>query len=130
MLAAHQSAEVAMPGHNLVAVFPTYTVAEDARSRLMNAGVAQSDVRLSAAQSGTGTVEKSEPSHEGGGLLDWLFGDAPEEHRTWYSSNLNDGRTALSVHASEADYARLQDILEECDPIDFDDETASEPSTT
>jgi stress response protein YsnF len=109
-----------MAGHNLVAVFQSYADADEARSRLLSAGLPASDLRLSASQQDTASVQATRPPQEGG-LLDWLFGVAPDEDRTWYKDNLSAGRTALSVHVRDDDYARIQALLEDCDPIDIDD---------
>jgi stress response protein YsnF len=110
-----------MQGHNLVAVFPSYAAADEARSRLLSAGVSESNLRLSASQQDPASIQATQPAHEGG-FLDWLFGDAPDEHRTWYKENLNSGRTALSVHVRDNEFERVQGILEECNPVDIDDE--------
>jgi stress response protein YsnF len=109
-----------MHGHNLIAVYPSRSVAENAQARLVNAGVAPSDIRISTEQSGATATTST--SQQEGGFLDWLFGEAPAEHQTWYASNLREGRTALSVYVRGQDHERIRDILEEFDPIDTDEE--------
>jgi hypothetical protein len=118
-----------MPAQNLVAVFKTYAEAEDARTRLLAAGVSSSDLQLSATQQDTASSQTTQPAHEGG-LLSWLFGDAPEEDRTWYGENLREGRTALSVHVQDDNYLRIQELLEDCDPLDIEHEGLSAAVTT
>jgi hypothetical protein len=118
-----------MPAQNLVAVFRTYAEAEDARTRLLAAGVPSSDLQLSATQQDTASLPATQPAHEGG-LLSWLFGDAPEEDRTWYGENLREGRTALSVHVQDDNYLRIQEFLEDCDPLDIEHEGLSSAVTT
>jgi stress response protein YsnF len=108
-----------MNGHSLVAVYESRVVAEQARDRLMQLGIPSADIRLSAHT----TIERvPEGEHRGGGFWAWLFGeDIPEHDRTWYGENLRAGRTALSVMVrDEAERWRVADVLEESDPIDFE----------
>lgn len=129
-----------MEGHNVVAVYGSGDEAERARSRLIENGIPGTEIRISAAEAGT-AAGRSEltggadlagasgladdttgaPRHEG--FWNWLFGrDMPERDRTWYESNLREGRTVLSVFVRDAENHRLvADILEEFDPIDLDD---------
>jgi hypothetical protein len=111
-----------MQGHNLVAVYPSRSQAKAARSRLIDSGIAENDIRLSADQQGSAASSAAAPKQEGG-FLEWLFGaDVPDAHQTWYSSNLRDGRTALSVYLRGDSPLRLHDMLEEFDPIDVEEE--------
>src|SRR5260221_4140334 len=118
-----------MQGQNLVAVYPSRSQAEAARSRLLDSGIAENDIRLSADQqesAASSVIPKQE-----GGFLSWLFGaDVPDAHQTWYSSNLRDGRTALSVYLRGDSPLRIHDMLEEFDPIDVEDveEEGREPT--
>ncbi len=106
-----------MNGHSLVAVYESRAHAERARDRLMQLGIPATDIRLSA-DSGTERVE----SEHRGGFWDWLFGeDIPERDRSWYDTNLRGGRTAVSVLVrDEAEHGRVAEVLEEFDPIAFD----------
>ncbi|MDB5410973.1 MAG: hypothetical protein JWL84_5885 [Rhodospirillales bacterium] len=117
-----------MPAQNLVAVFTTYAEADAARSRLLAAGVSSSEIQLSATQQDTASSPATQPAHEGG-FLSWLFGDAPAEDRAWYGENLREGRTALSVHVQDQDYLRVQELLEDCDPVDIEHEGMSSTAT-
>jgi hypothetical protein len=116
-----------MPAENLIAVYPSSSQAEQARSRLMDAGVPASDIRLSAQSGGTETAppQSTHPSD----FWSWLFGIAPDEDRSWHQSNLREGRTALSVHVRNEDSSRIRDILEEFDPIDIDEAAAARMTT-
>lgn len=115
-----------MYGHTLVAVYKTRANAERAQERLLKLGVPQADIRMSAeassAQASTSHAQPREAS-----FWDWLFGnDVPEDHRNWYDTNLRSGRTALSVMVrAEAERERICDILEECDPVEFDHPTSA-----
>jgi stress response protein YsnF len=110
-----------MNGHSLVAVYESRAHAERARDRLMQLGIPATDIRLSA-DSGAERLgaERPETGHRGG-FWDWLFGeDIPEHDRSWYGANLRGGRTAVSVLVrDEAERHRVADVLEEFDPIDF-----------
>jgi stress response protein YsnF len=59
------------------------------------------------------------------GFWDWLFGrDIPEEHHSWYETNLRQGRTALSVLVrNETQRQLVEDILDEFSPIASEGET-------
>jgi stress response protein YsnF len=105
-----------MYGHNVVAVYASRSVANAARGRLINAGIPESDIRMSAEQSGETTTTRPQ---ETPGFFDWLFGNVPPEHKDWYASNLGE-HTALSVHVRDEGYERVFDLLEEFDPVDID----------
>ena len=110
-----------MHGNTLVAVYGSRTQAERARDSLLQVGVPQDEIRLSdegPAPSRTSQVG----SERREGLWDWLFrSDVPESDRTWYQTNLSEGRTAVSVLVrNEADRERLIDTLDESGPIDFE----------
>jgi len=114
-----QAMEERMQGQNLVAIYPLRSQAEAARYALLEKGVSAADVRLSPEQ-GTPSriVEGGEPE---GGFLDWLFGaDIPQSDRAWYSANLRDGRTALSVHLHGEGNEEIADLLEKFDPIEME----------
>jgi stress response protein YsnF len=115
-----------MDGHNVVAVFASRLEAERARDRLIEIGIPAADIRLSGTDpmdrtgiAGTETV--ATPRREG--FWDWLFGrDVSEYDRTWYETNLREGHTVVSVlvHSIEERH-RVADILEDFNPIDFDE---------
>jgi len=113
-----------MYGHTLVAVYKTRADAERAQERLLKLGVPQADIRMSAEAS-SAQASTSQPREAS--FWDWLFGnDVPEDHRNWYDTNLRSGRTALSVMVrAEAERERICDILEECDPVEFDHPTST-----
>jgi stress response protein YsnF len=111
-----------MHGENVVAIFSSRLQAEAARSRLLDSGIADADIRLSADRQASAETSTVAPKHEDG-FLDWLFGThIPEDHQTWYGSNLRDGRTALSVYLRGDSSLRVHDILEEFDPVDVEKE--------
>ncbi len=111
-----------MNGHSLVAVYKSRAQAERARDRLMQLGIPATDIRLSAD---AGREPGLESEHRGG-FWDWLFGDdIPEHDRNWYDTNLRGDRTALSILVrDEAERGRVTEVLDEFDPIDFDNTSA------
>jgi stress response protein YsnF len=116
-----------MYGHNVVAVYTSRSVADSARARLIAAGIAESDIRLSAEQSGETTTAR--PHEPPGGFFEWLFGNVPPAHQDWYASNLR-ALTALSVYVRDEGYEHVLDLLEEFDPVDIDEEgLASTPTS-
>lgn len=130
-----------MEGHNLIAIYGSRTDAERARDRLIQSGIPDIDVRISAADLPGGTsyaagrTEAAAPvtGERREGFWDWLFGrDIPEEHRGWYETNLRQGRTALSVLVrNEAQRPFIEEILDQFAPLEFEDEgvTASAMQT-
>jgi stress response protein YsnF len=115
-----------MDGHNIVAVFASRLEAERARDRLIEIGIPAADIHLSGTDpmdrtgiAGTETV--AAPRREG--FWDWLFGrDVSEYDRTWYETNLREGHTVVSVLVySIEERHRVADILEDFNPIDFDE---------
>jgi stress response protein YsnF len=119
-----------MYGHNVVAVFSSRADAERARDRLIQSGIPVDRIRLSE-ESQLNESLLAAPERRGR-FWDWLFGtDIPERDRTWYETNLREGRTAVSVlldHEAERD--RIGRMLEEFHPIDFDHSgtAATEPA--
>src|SRR6266404_4276400 len=111
-----------MQGQNLIAIYPSLSQAEAARSRLLESGIAGDDIRLSADRHASTAASTVSPKQERG-FLDWLFGtNIPDDHQEWYGTNLRDGRTALSVFLRGNNALAVQDILEEFDPIDVEEE--------
>jgi stress response protein YsnF len=116
-----------MNGHNLVAVYNLREDAERVRDRLIALGIPATDIRLSLASenASSAAVTDTLPQERHHSFWDWLFGnDVPEHDRTWYHTNLREGRTALSVLVrSDAEREQMADILEEFNPLDVHDDT-------
>jgi Domain of unknown function (DUF2382) len=110
----------------VVAVFASIGEAELARDRLVAAGFPSADIRMSGGDPAdrAGVVETdtlATPRREG--FWDWLFGrDVPDYDRPWYESNIREGRTVVSLIVRDnADRHRAAEILEELNPIDFEE---------
>jgi stress response protein YsnF len=117
-----------MYGHTLVAVYGSRDDADRARSRLMQIGIPQTDIRMSAENSSAQPSSASHAEPKEVSFWDWLFGnDIPDEDRSWYDTNLRSGRTALSVMVrTDAERERISDILEEFHPVEFDQQAAAQ----
>ena len=111
-----------MHGNTLVAVYGSRSQAERARDSLVQVGVPQDEIRLS-----NGSAPSQAGSERREGLWDWLFGShVPESDRSWYQTNLSEGRTALSVFVrNDADRERLIHTLDDSGPIDFEETAQS-----
>ena len=118
-----------MVGHTLVAVYSSRVDAENVRSRLIGLGIPDTDIRLSSANAeGAAVGSESERglSHERHeSFWDWLFGsDVSERDRSWYETNLREGRTALSVMVRDgAVHERAAEVMEAFNPIRMDEGT-------
>jgi stress response protein YsnF len=97
------------------------------RDRLVAFGIPATDIRLSSASenASSAAVTDTLPQERHHSFWDWLFGnDVPEHDRTWYHTNLLEGRTALSVLVrSDAEREQVTDILEEFNPLDLHGDT-------
>lgn len=113
-----------MYAHNVVAVFPSLQSAEQAKARLISSGVDTGIIRLSAQGKSTSKSSKAARPVEEPGFFEWLFGtEVPDQEREWYSNNLRDGRTALSVSVMEqSEIGEIEDILEESGAVELDHE--------
>src|ERR1700720_3647555 len=110
-----------MQNQTLIAVYATRADAERVQDRLIESGIPDDDIRLSHDTSADG---EGPTKRTGGGdsFWDWVFGtNVPETDRTWYQSNLREGRTAVSVRLSDVTKrALIEGILEEYEPISID----------
>ena len=102
-----------MYAHNVVAFFSSLEGAEKAKIQLTSAGIDHASIR-SSADSPVSRSEKVEAEEEQG-LFEWVFGsNVPDREREVYRSNLQDGRTALSVRVDEqGEIAKVERLLAE-----------------
>jgi uncharacterized protein (TIGR02271 family) len=113
----------------VTAFFDSRTDAEEAISRLHAAGVARDGIRLTPSEqdtgtsSGTGTQSFPEASNSLWESLRDLF--LPDEDRHTYTEGLRRGGYLVSVQASDADYERVIDILDDEGTIDIDERASS-----
>jgi hypothetical protein len=107
-----------MHGQCLVAVFPSRNEAEQAFRAAVGSGIPSGNIRISGG----------EPH-----VWDWLFSKhVPERDKTFYSTHLAEGRTALSVllngETSPARINAVEEILERYHPVDVHIEQQEERS--
>ncbi len=113
----------------VTAFFDSRTDAEEAITRLHAAGVARDGIRLTASEQdsgashGGGTRSFPEASNSLWSTLRDLF--LPDEDRHTYAEGLRRGGYLVSVSATEADYERVIDILDDEGTIDIDERASS-----
>ena len=113
----------------VTAFFDSRTDAEEAISRLHAAGIARDGIRLTPSEQdmdtsgGTGTQSFPEASNSLWEALRSLF--LPDEDRHTYTEGLRRGGYLVSVSASDADYERVIDILDDEGTIDIDERASS-----
>jgi stress response protein YsnF len=125
------SRESCMPAHNIVAVFASRAVAEQARDRLIAHGIRREDVRLSSDSSVPSRHDQSQTESEESneGFFAWLFGsDVDEDDRSTYRSQVHGERTAVSVLTDDLHQNDIEDILDQFDPIDLQERAAVDTS--
>src|SRR5215207_9741397 len=122
-------------GHTrtITAFFDDRTNAEEAVDRLHSAGLARDAVRLMAGHERASERDANRDSNRGAyqndeGMGFWdslkdLF--LPDEDRHTYAEGLRRGGYLVTVRATEANYARALDILDDEGTIDLDERAAS-----
>lgn len=108
----------------LVGMFDSRSAAEQARTRLIEAGFAPGSVTGSAGTDSTSPV--AEPQDEGGisGFFRSIFGsdDAATAHSSTYQEAFRRGGFGLTVESvADADMDRVSDIMEDCGAVDVDE---------
>jgi hypothetical protein len=114
----------------VTAFFDSRTDAEEAISRLFAAGIPRDSIRLTPSEQDTGTSSgstgtQSFPEASNGlweSLRDLFL---PDEDRHTYAEGLRRGGYLVSVQASDADYERVIDILDDEGTIDIDERSSS-----
>ncbi|MBC7477920.1 MAG: YsnF/AvaK domain-containing protein [Pseudorhodobacter sp.] len=104
----------------LSAFFDTNEDAEMAAARIAAEGIPRSDVRIVKGAE-TGTTTATTTGNEGGfwdSLADFFF---PDEDRAVYAEGLRRGGYVLTVSVSEAQSARITDILDDLGAVDLDE---------
>jgi stress response protein YsnF len=118
----------------LIGIFESESAAMQARTRLLAAGFAESDVEMtggssmSSGSSGGSPSSADEREQEGpiARFFRSLFGDDEDDRRSVYSDTYGEavrrGNWAVTVTASdEADVDRAERLLNECGAIDVDE---------
>jgi uncharacterized protein (TIGR02271 family) len=113
----------------VTAFFDSRSDAEQAISRLHEAGIAQDGIRLTASDQDGGTSRGTDTQsfpEASAGLWDSLRDlFLPDEDRHTYTEGLRRGGYLLSVEASDAQYERVLDILDDEGTIDIDERANS-----
>jgi stress response protein YsnF len=111
-----------MREQTLVGFCPTRTVADEVRTRLETAGVAQSDISIGTDDAGEAVQQEATERSQASGLWAWLFGsDVSDEQRERYAGHLHRGYVAVSVFArSDTERERAVEVMEQFEPIDIE----------
>jgi len=111
----------------ITAFFDSRTDAEEAVSRLHAAGIPRDGIRLTpSSEEDAGTAATQSFPEASAGLWDSLRDlFLPDEDRHTYAEGLRRGGFLVSVSASDADYERVIDILDDEGTIDIDERAES-----
>jgi uncharacterized protein (TIGR02271 family) len=113
----------------VTAFFDSRTDAEEAISRLHAAGIPRDGIRLTPSDRDGGTSRGTDTQsfpEASVGLWDSLRDlFLPDEDRHTYAEGLRRGGYLVSVHASDVDYERVIDILDDEGTIDIDERANS-----
>jgi len=103
----------------LTAFFDTRTAAEEAISRLVQAGIARGEINLVEGDTRTSGASTSYEDTGFWASLSNLF--MPDEDRHTYAEGLRRGGHMVSVHTTDSQYQKALDILEDEGTINLDD---------
>lgn len=112
----------------VTAFFDSRSDAEQAIERLSEAGVSRDSIRFMPGDerdpidNDAGTSARTEPRGFWDSLGDWFL---PDEDRGAYAEGLSRGGYLLSVEATDAQYERVLDILDDEGTIDIDERANS-----
>jgi uncharacterized protein (TIGR02271 family) len=112
----------------VTAFFDSRSDAEQAVERLSEAGVSRDNIRFmpgderDPSDTAAATTTRTEPRGFWDSLGDWFL---PDEDRSTYAEGLSRGGYLLSVEATDAQYERVLDILDDEGTIDIDERASS-----
>jgi hypothetical protein len=111
----------------VTAFFDSRSDAEDAVERLVDAGVSRDSIRFMPGDDrdppdDPAAARRAEPQGFWGALGGWFL---PDEDRHAYAEGLRRGGYLISVNASDEQYERVLDILDDEGTIDIDERANS-----
>jgi hypothetical protein len=111
----------------VTAFFDSRSDAEDAIERLVDAGVSRDSIRFMPGDErdppdDPAAARRTEPGGFWGALGGWFL---PDEDRHTYAEGLSRGGYLISVNASDEQYERVLDILDDEGTIDMDERAES-----
>lgn len=111
-----------MYGQNIVAFFSSLEEAEKTRDRLINSGIQRDAIRLSRDDNAGSASTSNGGNGEGQGFFEWIFGsDVPDNERSWYDSNFESGRVALSVRVkNDNNVGEIERLLNDGGALEVD----------
>ena len=123
-----------MQGQCVVAIYNSRSEAEQAYQAVLGSGVSKDHVRLSDQQREQVQGSDGSSTTNEGGIWEWLFGsDVSEDDRRIYEGHMARGGTALSVLVdapSVANLDRVEDLLQQYNPVEVHEELRSESAST
>jgi len=115
-----------LPRKVVTAFFDSRSNAEDAIERLVDAGVSRDSIRFMPGDErdppDDPAARRTEPGGFWGALGGWFL---PNEDRHTYAEGLSRGGYLISVDASDEQYERVLDILDDDGTIDLDERADS-----
>ena len=116
-----------MAEETIVAVYDTAAHADAAIRDLKAAHVPSNAISSHAQGTTTGISTAAAPTHEPGFWASLFGGESSDT--TTLARSVESGSTVVTVKVPEHDVARVGEILERHDPIDFDERAASDGTT-
>ncbi len=114
-----------MATRTITALFESAAEAERAADQLAAVGISRTAVSIVRQDATAAAPDTAERREEGGflnALADFFM---PDEDRYTYAEGLRRGGYLVSVHASDADYERVIDILDDEGTIDIDERSSA-----
>ena len=118
--------------HAVIGMFETVAAANTAKQKLMAAGLAASDIKVSTTPPATGTTTSTDTATEDKGfwssVKEMFTGEDEAEgvrHVNTYSENVRRGGAVVSVEATEANAHKVADILDAAGAVDVDEKAES-----
>ena len=97
----------------LTALFENHADAERAAESLVSAGVARGQIKILGSQSGAGG--------SGGFLSSLKDAFIPDSDHSTYAEGIRGGQALVAARVEQSQAARVEEILEQHDPIDMDE---------
>src|SRR6185437_6319669 len=121
-----------MQQQTVVGLYPTRGLAEEVRKKLQAEGIPENNISFGADSGAVAERDNTLASQHQESFWDWLFGsEVSTDERERYSGHLRSGHVAVSVLVrSEAEQAKVVDLMEQFGPLDIEEDGVSSPMGT